>query len=116
MIKVAIVGPCASGKSTLQSVLVAAGYDAHHPAQEHSYVPTMWQRRTNPDFLIYLDINAEAIVARRPHQPYLVNLLPKQHKRLAHARQHCDLYIDTSELAPIQVQEMALQFLNSAET
>ena len=41
-LRIAVVGPCASGKSTFAKALKAAGYEARHPAQEHSYVPNMW--------------------------------------------------------------------------
>jgi len=30
-----------------------------HIAQEHSYVPYMWKRITNPDLLIYLNASFE---------------------------------------------------------
>ncbi|MBP9503378.1 MAG: hypothetical protein KBF17_14555, partial [Candidatus Promineofilum sp.] len=49
LLRVAVVGPCASGKSTLVAALRAAGYDARHPAQEHSFVKDMWRRRVDPD-------------------------------------------------------------------
>jgi hypothetical protein len=73
-LRVAVVGPCASGKSTLTAALRAAGYEARQPAQEHSYVPDMWRRLVDPDVLIYLDISYEALLERRPHfgeQAYL---------------------------------------------
>ena len=66
-LRVAVVGPCASGKSTLTAALRAAGYEARMPAQEHSYVPDMWRRLVDPDVLIYLDISYEALRERRPH-------------------------------------------------
>ncbi len=65
-IRVAVVGPCASGKSTLVSALRAAGYEARHPAQEHSFVKDMWQRLVDPDVLIYLDLSYESYRERRP--------------------------------------------------
>ena len=53
--KVAVVGVCASGKTTLVSALRQFGIDAVDVAQEHSLVPHMWQVITRPDVLIYLD-------------------------------------------------------------
>ena len=53
--KIGVVGPCAAGKTTLIAGLRNHGYTAKHIAQEHSYVPAMWQLLTNPDILIYLD-------------------------------------------------------------
>jgi ABC-type Mn2+/Zn2+ transport system ATPase subunit len=51
---VGIVGPCGAGKTTLTRNLTAAGISARAIAQEHSYVPYMWQKITNPDILIFL--------------------------------------------------------------
>jgi len=53
----AVVGPCAAGKSTLIEGLRQHGYQARHVAQEHSYVPEMWKLLTSPDYLIYLDVS-----------------------------------------------------------
>ncbi len=109
--KVAVVGACASGKSTLVSSLREVGYKARHVAQEHSYVPNMWQRICQPDVLIYLDVNYESIRTRRPHLDFRPEHLAEQNRRLAHARQHCHLYLDTNELNPTQVQDQTLSFL-----
>jgi len=112
-LRVAIVGPCASGKSTLTAALRAAGYEARMPAQEHSYVPDMWRRLVDPDVLIYLDISYEALLARRPHfgEP---EYLEREKARLAHARAHADLVVDTSELAAEEVRERVLESLPEA--
>lgn len=110
--RIAVVGACASGKSTLIDALIAAGYEARHVAQEHSYVPHMWQRITRPDILIYLDVDYETIMARRPHFNFQPADLTQQNGRLAHARQHADLYLDTTNLTPAQVREKTLAFLN----
>jgi adenylate kinase family enzyme len=110
-LRVALVGPCASGKSTLARALRAAGYEARQPAQEHSYVPAMWQKLTQPDILIYLDVDYEAIVARRPINAGSPQRLDEQHQRLHHARQHCDLYLDTSPLSVTQVRAQVFSFL-----
>jgi chloramphenicol 3-O-phosphotransferase len=112
-LRVAVVGACAAGKSTLVSALRQAGYEARHVAQEHSYVPAMWQRISKPDILIYLDTNHEAITVRRPTFGFSPADLAEQNRRLAHAREHCDLYVDTSDLAPAEVKERCLSFLES---
>ena len=53
---IVIVGPCASGKTTLVRGLWARGYSgARVVAQEHSGVIDLWKRRGQPDVLIYLD-------------------------------------------------------------
>ncbi len=109
-LKVAVVGPSAAGKSTLVNALREAGYNARHVAQEHSYVKDMWQRFVQPDTLIYLDVSFAELQRRRPGE-----WGPQRHaqevERLAHARQHCDLYIPTDGLAAQEVREQALAFL-----
>jgi deoxyadenosine/deoxycytidine kinase len=110
-LRVALVGPCASGKSLLAEALRESGYDVHQPAQEHSYVPAMWQKLTRPDILIYLDVNFANVAARRPKNSGPPQRLEEQHQRLHHARQHCDFYLDTSDLSPAQVQTQVSLFL-----
>ena len=63
-VRVAVVGRCASGKSTLVAALQELGVDAYAVAQEHSAVPTLWQH-ADPDLLIYLDVDLETIRSRR---------------------------------------------------
>ncbi len=111
-LRVAVVGPCASGKSTLVAALLAAGYDARHPAQEHSYVPDMWQRLVEPDVLIYLDLSHAAYRARRPHDDAGPDYLDMQRARLAHARAHADVVVDTSGMTAAEVGEWVLLRLN----
>jgi len=113
VLKIALVGPCASGKSALASGLRAAGVgcEIRQPAQEHSYVANMWQRMTRPDLLIYLDVNFEHTRARRPKNHGGPGRLAEQTERLAHARAHCDFYVDTSGLTPQEVKTAVLDFL-----
>src|SRR5512146_8701 len=87
-----IVGPCASGKTTLIARLKLAGIEARHIAQEHSYVADMWQRITNPRWLVFLDVSYQASLARR-HLDWSEADFAEQQHRLRHARLHADLYI-----------------------
>jgi chloramphenicol 3-O-phosphotransferase len=96
-------------------VLRSAGYEARQPAQEHSYVPTMWQKLTQPDVLIFLDVDYESVVARRPKNPGSPQRLAEQQQRLSHARQHCDFYLDTSRLSVAEVQAQVLAFLQQLD-
>ncbi len=93
--KVAVVGPCASGKSTLVSRLRENGYDAHAIAQEHSAVRDLWKSR-NPDLLIALDVSLEVVRERRSPN-WLEAVYERQHKRLKSAYDAADLIIDTAE-------------------
>lgn len=110
-LRIALVGPCSSGKSTLAHQLTTLGYLVRQPAQEHSLVANMWQRLSQPDILIYLDVDYPTARQRRPHHDGGPQRLQKQHQRLAHARQHCDLYLDTSTHSPAEVYAVVLDFL-----
>lgn len=112
-IRVALVGPCASGKSTLAKSLKAAGLEVRQPAQEHSFVPDMWQRLSKPDVLIFLDVDYTHFQKRRPINDGGPNYLNEQYRRLAHAQKHCDFYLNTSGLDVEEVKTAVFQFLKS---
>ncbi len=94
---IGVVGPCGSGKSTLIAGLNNAGYLGRHIAQEHSYVPYMWKRITNPDVLVYLNASFETCTRRRSLN-WTLEDYNEQLRRLAHASQHADLIIETDHL------------------
>jgi cytidylate kinase len=108
---IGVVGPCGAGKSTLVANLQNCGLQARAIAQEHSFVPSMWQRLTNPHVLIYLDVSYENTVQRRKLD-WTVDEYSQQLHRLRHARAHADIYIDTNPLSPQQVLENVLSTLN----
>ena len=107
--RIVVVGPCASGKSTLVSALRAHGYDASVSAQEHSAIPKLW-RRTEPDVLIALVVNIDAVRERRSRS-WPGWLHDVQEERLASAQDAADLVIDTSDLEAHEVADRALRFL-----
>jgi thymidylate kinase len=114
--RIKVVGPCASGKSKLAARLRALGYDAHPAAQDHSYVPDMWQRLNPPDLLIYLDVTLEAAHRRgRTGSGWDQAYLDEQHRRLRHARAHCDLYLPTETLSEEEVLARVLDFLQARD-
>ena len=112
MLRIGVVGPCAAGKTTLVQGLKAHGFTCHHIAQEHSYVPDMWQRLTNPDILIYLEVSYPLTLVRRKLD-WTEAEYQEQLRRLQHARQHADLVINTDPLSPQEVLETALAFCRS---
>jgi deoxyadenosine/deoxycytidine kinase len=104
---IGIVGVCGAGKTTLKNGLEQRGYACRHIAQEHSYVPNMWELVTHPDVLIYLEATFP-VCTRRRKLNWSVADYAEQLRRLAHARRHADLLIETDNLTPDQVMEKAL--------
>lgn len=108
---IGVVGHCGSGKSTLIAKLKNHGYACRHIAQEHSYVPAMWQIITKPDILIYLHASFPISTTRRK-LTWQNKDHEEQSRRLSHAREHAHIIINTDDLTPDQVLQQALDFLN----
>lgn len=109
---VAIVGVCAAGKTTLAAGLNAAGITAYSVPQEHSSVRRLWLRRSPPpDILVMLDARWETTKKRRPEISYGPDRLEEQRRRLAVAREECDLYLPTDDLTIAEVRERVLSFI-----
>ena len=109
-ILIGITGPCGAGKSTLATGLERAGYRARAIVQEHSYVPDMWQRLTKPDVLVFLQASREAGASRR-RLDWTAAEWEEQQRRLAHARQHADLIVDTERLRVEAVLQAVMVYL-----
>jgi len=109
---VGIVGPCTSGKSTLQRGLLEMGITARNIAQEHSFVPDMWQRITNPRHLVFLDVSYQASFLRKQLNWSEAEYL-EQHRRLAHARRFAEYYLMTDNLSIDSVKKQVIDFLIS---
>lgn len=110
---VVVIGPCASGKSTLVRGLLANGIAARVCAQEHSAVPTLWRHQGRPT-LIGLTAQLETIRIRR--QPrWSKALYEAQLGRLVDAYANADLVIDTDELSSGAVLREALGFLSRSD-
>ena len=110
---IGVVGPCGSGKSTLIAGLDARGYSCRHIAQEHSYVPAMWQIITKPDLLIFLHASFPVSTTRRKLN-WQEKDYNEQSRRLSHAREHAHIIIDTDDLTPDQVLQQAIDFLTDS--
>ena len=106
-----VVGPCAAGKTTLVGNLRRLGYNIHSCAQEHSSVPELWKKRCRADVLVHLDAELETIAQRQNRTDWTAARLDAQRRRLADARQHCDLYLRTDELTREQVAAAVGVFL-----
>jgi len=112
-ITIGVVGPCGAGKSSLVVNIRPYGYQLRHIAQEHSYVPDMWLRMTNPDILVYLDVSYENTI-RRCNLDWTYEEYTEQIRRLRHARQHADLYLDTNPLTADEVLQEVLLFVRNS--
>jgi len=106
---VAIVGVCASGKTTLVKGLREAGFDAYNVAQEHSCIKKFWNRK-KPDVLIMIDATLSAIKKRR-FVTWDEDRLVVQHERLRDARENANLYIQTDELSREEVLQTIINFI-----
>ena len=107
---IGVVGTCAAGKTTLVQGLRDQGYNAKPIAQEHSYVPHMWQRLTHPDILIYLEVEFQLTKDRR-NLDWTYAEYTEQLHRLRHARLYANLIIDTSNLTTDEVLAEVLCYL-----
>jgi GTPase SAR1 family protein len=111
--EVVVVGPCGSGKSTLVRRLIAHGYDARVVAQEHSAAPELWRHAGDPAALIVLEAELDTINRRRggDFPPWL---LARQHERLASARAHATLVLQTDHVTPEEVAAKVIATLHRA--
>ena len=107
---IAIVGPCASGKTTLAQALRAKNLLARQIAQEHSYVANMWEVLANPTVLIFLDASYP-VCTQRKSLTWTPQEYATQKKRLKHAQTNCQIYINTDELTPDEVLQRSLKAL-----
>jgi hypothetical protein len=88
------------------------GYSARQVVQEHSYVAEMWKVLSMPDLLIFLDASF-ATCNRRKALNWLEHEYLEQRRRLRHAKEHCDLYIETDALTSEEVSQAVLRTLQA---
>lgn len=110
-LRIAVVGPCGAGKSTLVARLKPLGYAIRSVCQEHSGVPDMWRRVSRTDVLIYLDVRLETI-ARRRRIDWGQKYLDALNDRLRHARAHAHFYLPTDAFSPDEVARRVMDFLD----
>ncbi len=93
---IVVVGPCASGKSTLVGGLRRLGYRAMVCGQEHSEIRTLW-KHANPDVVVALDVDLPTLRRRRdeawPEWLYWI-----QQRRLRDAAAAATVRVDTSSI------------------
>jgi len=114
-LRIVVVGPCASGKTTLVNGLLARGFaSARFVVQEHSGVHNLWARRGRPDVLICLDVQAANMNRRQGRSDWTEEARAEQLARLEHARRECSLYLPTDDLTIPQVLETVVNFLDES--
>jgi len=96
-IRVAVVGSCASGKTSVVARLIEHGIDAWAVAQEHSAIQELW-RHLGPDRLVYLDVSLASIRRRRSDDNWPDWIYDLQQGRLANARANADVIVPTDHL------------------
>lgn len=107
--RVVVVGPCASGKSSLVESLQTAGYEAYCCAQEHSAIKSLWNHR-EPDVVIALDVDLDTVRKRRG-ETWPAAIFTAQLERLKEARAAAHLVIDGASHDEAEVCEVAMAFL-----
>lgn len=95
-LRVAIVGGCASGKSSVVAALRERGVAAYAVAQEHSQIRDLWRHQL-PDALVLLDASLETVRRRRADPAWPEWIYTVQQERLADARAHADLVLATDQ-------------------
>ena len=108
--RIVVVGPCASGKSTLTHHLRDLGFDARVCGQEHSAIQHLW-KRLRPDLLIALDVDLLTLRKRR-HPSWSEGLYHVQQHRLESAFRSADVSIDSSGASVERVVETVLAWID----
>ncbi|HVX29603.1 MAG TPA: hypothetical protein VHA53_03910 [Nitrolancea sp.] len=107
--RIAVVGTCSSGKSTIVDRLRERGFDAYAVSQEHSIIPRLWDHQ-HPDALVYLQVDYQTVQRRRgANWPRWIYDL--QIERLRDAREHATLTLDTGELGVDQTVQRIIEAL-----
>jgi deoxyadenosine/deoxycytidine kinase len=90
------------------------GYAARNVAQEHSFVPTLWQRKGMPDLLVFLEVSYDNTLKRSTLR-WIESDYERQLERLKHARENADLIIDTNILSQDEVLKVILDAIQKLE-
>ncbi len=110
--RVVVVGPCASGKSTLVGGLRGLGYDAVAVGQEHSEIASLW-RRSRPAALLVLDVDLSTIRDRRG-PGWSEPMYDAQRRRLAAATDAATVVLPAGRLSRMGLLAAATAALREA--
>ncbi len=107
--RIAVVGVCGSGKTTIVERLRKRGYDAYVVSQEHSIIRDLWNHQ-KPAALVFLDIRLETAQARR-NKEWPRWMYDLQQDRLADARAHATVTIETDNRSIEETVDLITQAL-----
>ncbi len=110
-LRVAVVGTCASGKTSVVAALRERGIDAYAVAQEHSAIATLWQH-LEPDRLVYLDNRLDTVRRRRDDDSWPEWIYQLQQQRLRNARDQANVVVKTDDL---DIDEIVSRILGDLE-
>lgn len=114
-VKIGIVGTCGAGKTELITRLQQHGFQAKHIAQEHSFAPKMWQRLTNPDVLIFLEVSYPQTLERKKFN-WTEQEYQEQRHRLRHAIENADIRVETDRYTPDEIANLVIAQLSAFES
>lgn len=108
--RIVVIGPCASGKTSLSRGLQALGFDARACGQEHSEIRELW-RHMDPDVLIGLWIDLQTLRDRRSSSSWSGDIYARQQERLASGYAHADLVLDCHDIGQEDVVREVVAWL-----
>lgn len=111
--RLVVIGPCASGKTSLTTRLQRLGFDARACGQEHSEIQELW-RHLDPDVLIGLKIDLDTL-RRRRSSGWSASIYARQQERLASGYAQADLVIDCHDIDQDAVLQEVLDWLSDHE-
>jgi adenylate kinase family enzyme len=111
--RIVVVGPCASGKSTLAGQLRELGHDVRVSGQEHSSIHNLWEKLDH-DLLIALEIDLETLRARRS-ESWPQEIYDRQQERLRGAYDVADVIIDTAHTPPDEAVAQVLAAIDAVK-
>ncbi len=110
--EIVVVGPCASGKSTLAARLIELGYRARVVGQEHSEIGRLW-RRHDPALVIGLQASLATVRSRRGRE-WSAAVYERQQRRLEPAMAAATVVLDTGELSAMATLAAAVAAIREA--
>jgi hypothetical protein len=107
--RIVVIGPCASGKTSLTTRLQRMGYDALACGQEHSEIAELW-RHQQPDVVIGLRIELNTLRQRRSPE-WSEAIYARQIARLESGYRSADLVIDCDAIDQGAVMDQVVAWL-----